>query len=750
MNPELFLSAVYEAVRQNLPPELDETDLESFFARNRATLLAVVRNAFPAGTIERPFTRLFEEHRLGRLVLNVVEHHLADPGAATGTGAELAELLDALSDHMAYENGVLFPFLRREVPHLAEAIDHAHEEHEYLGDAVFALSAALRAGRRYEGPAITATRHHFDEEERDLVEPALAAGLKRTPAGKPGRLTLFSGDIERLAAALPPTMPFSAGPEDAPPADGAADSISTSIQTHEHEEPTVADKLSAALYLLRLLLEPDWLIGPRKMLAVYDAAQDGGEPFALQAERLRRHALALPPDPAPDLDWALLGDLGGLLWRLRDELGLALAASAPGTLRAHATFLLDRMLPHLSDIETTAGLAALHSPVLDAALRYSRGEVTLEEVMEAVPSVEPVRVPAPVLVTEGEPTAQEGLAGPEIPRSRLRVGMRVVYRSHHGTIERADAYEVTTRVWGQDAETRTDYSISIRDDRGRRVDVWSTDPIFAELRGPKRLLKDPVFNGEGIAVEDLVSKAEHHVASQKAALEAEGRARLAEKKRGWAKRAADARATLGRIVAALAAWQDLHPHVVVAEVPPWRLRVWELEAREPGKRTTEEVRELAWLKSRPRDWYERLTPGIAVTVLGWGAADQVGWTLHGISETRMAILAQDMRRQTVPLWWVTPADVQDRPASSAETSWSRDTDPARVEAAANCREIAITVPGYGPVQVVCGAQGARDTWHNIIVRGTRYGFNGRRWAKHQRPPQPVLDAIAAEGITTFA
>lgn len=43
-------------------------------------------------------------------------------------GRELAELLEALDDHVLYENCVLFPYLRGQVSALAPALDDAREE----------------------------------------------------------------------------------------------------------------------------------------------------------------------------------------------------------------------------------------------------------------------------------------------------------------------------------------------------------------------------------------------------------------------------------------------------------------------------------------------------------------------------------------------------------------------------------------------------------------------------------------------
>ncbi|MBK9369964.1 MAG: hypothetical protein IPN01_27310 [Deltaproteobacteria bacterium] len=64
-------------------------------------------------------------------------------------------------------------------------------------------------------------------------------------------------------------------------------------------------------------------------------------------------------------------------------------------------------------------------------------------------------------------------------------------------------------------------------------------------------------------------------------------------------------------------------------------------------------------------------------------------------------------------------------------------------------EITFSLPGHGEIRVVCGAHGRREVWYNIYVGRARFGFNGGRWAKGQRPPEPVLDAVRARGITAF-
>lgn len=76
---------------------------------------------------------------------------------------------------------------------------------------------------------------------------------------------------------------------------------------------------------------------------------------------------------------------------------------------------------------------------------------------------------------------------------------------------------------------------------------------------------------------------------------------------------------------------------------------------------------------------------------------------------------------------------------------------ASVPANEKCSDGVYDIPGVGPTMVLCGQEGRRrgETWHNIKIGETRYGFNGLRWAKSMRPPQEVLDYLLSVGITVF-
>jgi hypothetical protein len=74
------------------------------------------------------------------------------------------------------------------------------------------------------------------------------------------------------------------------------------------------------------------------------------------------------------------------------------------------------------------------------------------------------------------------------------------------------------------------------------------------------------------------------------------------------------------------------------------------------------------------------------------------------------------------------------------------TKPA--EFSTECREISFS-SSHGPIRVVCGAQGRRDTWNNIFIGNLRYGWNGRRWSENKIPPSDVLVAVREHGVGAF-
>ena len=110
-----------------------------------------------------------------------------------------------------------------------------------------------------------------------------------------------------------------------------------------------------------------------------------------------------------------------------------------------------------------------------------------------------------------------------------------------------------------------------------------------------------------------------------------------------------------------------------------------------------------------------------------------------------ALLAKAMQAQGQAL----SAVGERRLAALAPAHGGAPSDDAAQASGDGCIELSFELPGHGRVRVVCGQQGRRDVWHNLWVGSTRYGFNGRRWARHQVPPAAVLEAVAERGITVF-
>lgn len=67
----------------------------------------------------------------------------------------------------------------------------------------------------------------------------------------------------------------------------------------------------------------------------------------------------------------------------------------------------------------------------------------------------------------------------------------------------------------------------------------------------------------------------------------------------------------------------------------------------------------------------------------------------------------------------------------------------------DCREVEFDLPPHGHIRVVCFAQGRKDTWHNIYVGNLRYGWNGKKWARYQVPPNDILTAVREHGVGAF-
>ena len=196
LKAEVLLDLAAGALRARPPAGVDAAYVEGFLARNRHQLLAIVAAAFPARPappMEPGLRRFQAEHRLARLLLGAVDgrHFGADP--------RLADLLEGINVHAVWEEDHLFPALRAAAPAMAAALDHATAEHGLLRRHLGELTAALREGRPYDGPAVALILHHFGEEEAALL--ALGPDTVLVPA-LPSALVDAAAEIEALGEEL--------------------------------------------------------------------------------------------------------------------------------------------------------------------------------------------------------------------------------------------------------------------------------------------------------------------------------------------------------------------------------------------------------------------------------------------------------------------------------------------------------------------------------------------------------------------
>lgn len=710
MNPDLLLSAAYEALRDNPPRGLDPAYVEGFFARNRPALLEIVRRAFPTARIEPTFSRLREEHRLGRLLLGAVQRHLQTRGPASA-GAELAEMLDGLDDHVTYENRVLFPYLRGQVPALAEALDHAREEHEYVGEHLFALSAALRAGRRYEGPAIEAALHHFDEEEAGIVGPALAAGLARTPAGDPGRLSLFAADIERLAAP----------PESAPPEPtrwgglrGAAIPLNAlregqRVVTEQGEHGVVAD--------IQQIIVIGYLGSGRTEDNLSRSATlrlDSGR--HILARGALHEELAPPTSVVPDIQvgtrWLAPSEVWSqTLGRYREISRYAEKAEAARKPESRRQWQTHGARARAEFLELYGLLAAWcdawpHEPVTGLDPRLWR-QLALE-----------AREPR----SEDESWELAWIRrAPADWQTRFKVGDRVVLHVFGPHGRQPDAGWTVAEIRGHEA-------ILSRGDVARAEPLWM---LKADDSAPwSETFTEPRYLRE-LAQEMLVATGHTTPYPTRGAAARAVKTFLAEHgiavsthvNQGSMVTSIDLRAPEGR-------WSPETVGRMKALLPGINVFNERQASFEPWQTSPEPY--------DPYADYAGKGAGVLIAVehlprfaaILAGALKAEGQPLNALGERRLAASAR-------------PGVVLGSGARGGAT------DLQRAEAAEGCRELDFELPGHGQIRVVCGQEGRRDTWHNLYYRGERYGFNGGRWARGKRPPEEVLAAVRERGVGAF-
>lgn len=356
----------------------------------------------------------------------------------------------------------------------------------------------------------------------------------------------------------------------------------------------------------------------------------------------------------------------------------------------------------------------------------------------------------------GEPTKWGGQMGDPIPPEALQKGMRVVCNEGHGVVHEVSSYRWQTVTYSgggrsEATESERHYTVHVRLDSGRVVYAHE----HREELAPGLVVPDVVLDrgGPPRSPKDawgVVSAAKRTI---EMAIEKAGNARLPNKRREWLAAAEQHKVELIRLLDAFAEWRSRWPDVPVEGLDPYGYRVVELAAAEARRPDPLIGQERDLMVGAPASWRTRYSVGDQVDLYrfvdgAWARTD--GWTVVAVDAAQLAATVSDGARSlAAPLWLLRPArtvtEVDANAAARPSSWWTAKPSGG----APGCIDTTIQVPGYGDVRVVCGQSGRRDVWHNVWVRGTRFGYNGGRWAKGMRPADPVLDAIRGQGITAF-
>ncbi len=724
--PSIILQAVYVEMTRRPPAGLDEDDVAGFFGRRWDALQEAARHAFDVAFFEFAFTRLREEHRLARLILDAIERHLTARGPVR-MGAELADLLHGLDDHVDYEDRILFPYLRDQLPGRAEALDHAREEHAALAEQLALLSAALRAGRPYEGRALKDVRHHFQEEEDQIVSPALAASLTRTPIGGVSRLLAQAAEIEALASRLPELgpEPQSAGE---PTRWGGQRGARLDPARVERGQRVVTERGEHGRVVDASAIVVSSGFGTRR-------DEDVHYSFTLELDSGRK---AIP--------WGnvLYEELAPPTAVVKDVLvGQVWLAPAEVWSRAYSRY---------QDAQTyTDRAASARKPEKRAEWVRARQKARQE-------AAELIRLLAHWRWNhEGEPI--EGL------REQLYRRMDLDLASTRAAHEDAEL-DLLKRL-PSDWDTRFQAGDSVQfympreDGEGR---TWEVGWTIEELRGHRAVVSHPELPKRPrpeiaplwlLKPDDQAPLVETFTQPRYLREIAEEMLSRTEPGRPYPNRGAVARAVKSFLAE--------HGLAVSTRVGQGSM-VTSIDLSPPSGR---------W-EPDERDRMMRLLPGI--NVYNDRQASFEPWETTGDKDTYQGdysgksagilVPAEHVARMAVLLASAMKADGQQLnvlgerrlAAAQAQTSATRPapagnrggaSSEQRAEAAEGCIDVVFDLPGFGRVEVKCGQLGRRDTWHNVWIANERYGFNGGRWARGQKPPPAVLEAIEERGIRAF-
>lgn len=130
--------------------------------------------------MEVAFNRVRAEHALFRAISLEI-------ALEQGRPHHWVSLLRELAHHARYEDETLYPYVVERVPSTREAAEHARQEHVWIEEELGKVAACVRESRPYKGEFFPALLHHFAEEERNILDVAVRAGVRETPEGTIGR-----------------------------------------------------------------------------------------------------------------------------------------------------------------------------------------------------------------------------------------------------------------------------------------------------------------------------------------------------------------------------------------------------------------------------------------------------------------------------------------------------------------------------------------------------------------------------------
>ena len=377
----------------------------------------------------------------------------------------------------------------------------------------------------------------------------------------------------------------------------------------------------------------------------------------------------------------------------------------------------------------------------------------------------------------GTETPEGGRAGEKLRQEGLREEQRIVVNLasapgepadlHHGKVARITRMTIRSFTIGprgmQEREREEDVQehigVDVQLDSGRTRSIYWYNEVYEELArpDPERIVPDvlvttetqlPLWMSPGEFYDTTFMSTWRRI---REALDGAERARLPTKKAALRQAAVDAQRRARKALDTYRGWlAHLPPQISIVkphEKDPVHHRRVELELA--VHRTPEE--ELEWRRvTRADELKSWRALAVGERVIAWfGTTQDRGWWVAHIENGHVTLSRAPVNPSqvatvdavTVPVWMVDPDPSALPFAPSLGFTPTTETD--------GCQQVVFEMPRHGRVEVVCGARGRRDVWHNIYIGSVRYGFNGGRWAKGMVPPTTVLDAVRERGITVF-